>query len=398
MKNLLAFLFISFFMIVPSNAQAQVESTDTTLRLIEKNDGTKYIAIILSDNARELLIETQTIGKIYIPKSEVKRITLIENQDEIKNGELREESPFSTRYAFTNNALPIKRNDHYAMVNLFGPEVHFAVNDRLNLGVMTTWIGSPLIAVGKYTIPTSNKKVNFSIASMLGTSGYLQSFRGFGGLHWGTVTFGDRKNNISISGGFGYVNLGRRNYYWDDQTDTPTITYGSIVQDVQGEYTTDEGQLETYTDYQYNPETGVQETTLFEYFAYSRPNVPTETVRETFQASIVSIAGIFQLTSKASIFFDSMIGYGNGNFTTTDVSGGIEYIRDGNNVVAVNSSPYVYSVNRRSRPIVLYFMPGMRFQKNEDRAFQIAVAGVSVWDSGDNITFPLPLLSWFFKF
>mgnify|MGYP007023005132 CR=1 FL=1 len=28
----------------------------------------------------------------------------IENQDEIKNGELLEESPFSTRYAFTNNA------------------------------------------------------------------------------------------------------------------------------------------------------------------------------------------------------------------------------------------------------------------------------------------------------
>ena len=66
MKNLLAFLFISFLMIVPSNMQAQVESTDSTLRLIEKNDGTKYIAKILSDDARELLIETETIGKIYI--------------------------------------------------------------------------------------------------------------------------------------------------------------------------------------------------------------------------------------------------------------------------------------------------------------------------------------------
>ena len=107
---------------------------------------------------------------------------------------MREESPFSTRYAFfTNNALPIKRNDHYAMVDLFvGPEVHFCVNDRLNLGIMSTWIGSRWSLSSKYTIPTSNKKVNLC-ASMLGTTGYLNGFQGFGGLHWGTFTCKSQK-------------------------------------------------------------------------------------------------------------------------------------------------------------------------------------------------------------
>ena len=66
MKNLLALLFISFLISFSFNIYGQVESTDSTLRLIEKNDGTKYIAIILSDDARELLIETETIGKIYL--------------------------------------------------------------------------------------------------------------------------------------------------------------------------------------------------------------------------------------------------------------------------------------------------------------------------------------------
>ena len=55
---------------------------------------------------------------------------------------------------------------------------------------MTTWIGSPLIFVGKYTILKyyNNEKVNFSIGTMFGTSGYYlnESFAGFGGLHWGT--------------------------------------------------------------------------------------------------------------------------------------------------------------------------------------------------------------------
>ena len=395
MKYFLILFFTCSFLFV-NNSMAQSTPQDTSLRLIEKHDGTKYIAKIISDDGRELLLETEALGKLYLPKSEVKRISKIEDVGEIKDGEFREESPFTTRYAFTNNALPIKKNSHYTMVNLFGPEVHFAINDRFNIGVMSTWIGTPLVAVGKFTIPTSNEKINFSIASMIGSSGYLQSFRGFGGLHWGTVTFGDRKNNISISAGFGYLNPGTPNYNWNGNTET--ITYGTTDQYVIGEYTSEEGQMSTYTDYQYDPVTGVTEVVTFDYFEYYRPNVPRERVRNTQKAPIFSIAGIFQLTSRASIFFDSMFGLGMGDFTTLNIYGGREIITDVNgNVTNVDSSPYVYSVIK-SRPFALYFMPGMRFQKYENRAFQIAVAGVSLWDNGDTISFPLPIISWFFKF
>ena len=358
MKNFIVSIFAIVLISVSSQIHAQVKASDSTLRLIEKNDGTKYIAIILSDDARELLIETETIGKIYIPKSEVKRITLIENQDEIKNGELLEESPFSTRYAFTNNALPIKRNDHYALVNLFGPEAHFAVNDHLNIGVMSTWIGSPLVAVGKYTIPTSNKKVNFSIASMFGTTGYLNGFKGFGGLHWGTFTYGNRKNNISFSAGFGYIRPGT-------SQEIPGVYIGDSTI-----YTSADGT--DYVDYNY-------------------PNIPFQANDDLLKSPIISVAGIFQITSSASIFFDSMFAFGEVERSDID-----------RNYEGGNNSPLIISVTENQLVsetfAALYLMPGMRFQKNENRAFQIAVAGVSVWDSGDNITFPLPLISWFFKF
>ena len=358
MKNFIVSIFAIVLISVSVQIHAQVKVSDSTLRLIEKNDGTKYIAIILSDDARELLIETETIGKIYIPKSEVKRITLIENQDEIKNGELLEESPFSTRYAFTNNALPIKRNDHYAMVNLFGPEAHFAVNDHLNIGVMSTWFGSPLVAVGKYTIPTSNKKVNFSIASMFGTTGYLNGFKGFGGLHWGTFTYGNRKNNISFSAGFGYIRPGT-------SQETPGVYIGDSTI-----YTSADGT--DYVDYNY-------------------PNIPFQANDDLLKSPIISVAGIFQITSSASIFFDSMFAFGEVERSDID-----------RNYEGGDNSPLIISVTENQLVsetfAALYLMPGMRFQKNENRAFQIAVAGVSVWDSGDNITFPLPLISWFFKF
>ena len=397
MKYFLILFFTCSFLFV-NNSMAQSTPQDTSLRLIEKHDGTKYIAKIISDDGRELLLQTEALGKLYLPKSEVKRISKIEDVGEIKDGEFREESPFTTRYAFTNNALPIKKNSHYAMVNLYGPEVHFAVNDRLNIGIMTTWIGSPFVAVGKYTIPTSNKKINLSIASMIGSSGYLQSFRGFGGLHWGTITYGDRNNNISFSGGFGYFNPGTPNYDWSSSQPGSSVTYGTTSQNVLGEYTTDQGQMDIYNDYQYDQATGTSVVVSYEYFNYNRPDVPFETIRNTQKAPIFSIAGIFKLTNRASLFFDSMFGLGMGDFTTTNIYGGMEIIRDGNgNVIGVDSRPYVYSVVK-SRPFALYFMPGMRFQKYESRAFQIAVAGVSVWENGDSFTFPLPLISWFIKF
>ena len=74
MKHFLILLF-SFSLFLSFDSFSQSTPKDTTLRLVEKHDGTKYIAKILSDDGRELLLETEALGKIYIPKSEVKRIS-----------------------------------------------------------------------------------------------------------------------------------------------------------------------------------------------------------------------------------------------------------------------------------------------------------------------------------
>ena len=279
---------------------------------------------------------------------------------DIKDGEFREESPFTTRYAFTNNALPIRKRNHYAMINLFGPEVHFAASDRLNVGIMTTWIGSPLIAVGKYTIPTNNEKVNFSIGTMLGTSGYLNQFRGFGGLHWGTFTYGDRSNNISFSAGYGYFEGGGSN----------SLVPGEYVGD-SSVYTSSNGT--TTTDY---------------YYPY---NIPIERRGNMFSAPIFSLAGIVQITSRASLFFDSMLAFGKRQVRATQQSsiGGV----DAPYVVTITEGPPV-----TDKFMALYIMPGMRFQVNNNFAFQFSVAGVSAWQNDDVYSFPLPLASMLFKF
>ena len=70
MNRILAIAF--FFMIFNGGyAFSQVNPTDTNTYVIKKNNGVEYIGKILSDDGREVLILTESMGKIYIPKADI---------------------------------------------------------------------------------------------------------------------------------------------------------------------------------------------------------------------------------------------------------------------------------------------------------------------------------------
>jgi len=202
-------LFFILLMISFKGISQVEEHHPDSLYVVTLNSGEIRIGKIISDDGREVLLLSKEIGKIYIRKENIKSIApYVEKEFQNVHGELRAAGPFTTRYCFTTNSLPIKKNENYALVNLYGPEVHFAVSNRFSIGIISTWIASPFILATKYTIPTKNEKLNFGLGTLMGTSGYLNAFRGFGGLHWGMVTYGDRLNNITFSAGFSYIKSG----------------------------------------------------------------------------------------------------------------------------------------------------------------------------------------------
>lgn len=344
----------SVFAQVPT---ATAPATDTTKYLVTKNDGNEYVGLILSDDGREVLIQTQTLGKVYIPKSDIKSIRPLDLVDDVKRGEFNSAGVFTTRYQFTTNCFPIKKGENYAMINLYGPEVHFAVHKDFSVGVMSTWIGSPLALALKYTRGTANPKINYGVGALLGTSGYLNSGRGFGGLYWGMITYGDRRSNVTLSVGYGHFNDGDNYTY-------PITVY------VPGTYPTNGTWNANF------PVAGYEQV-------QNGVNV---------EAPIIGLAGQTKVGKKASFIYDCMylIGQSRNNQGFQEITYQYDPIIGGTTQATVGE--WINLSNRKQTALII--MPGMRFQRSDSKAFQISLAGVITQD----ISFPLPMASWFYRF
>lgn len=281
-------LGISVSQIQAQNITSEVQDTvKKEFYVIKKSDGAEYVGEVISDDGREVLVLTKSIGKIFIIKSDIVSMTRIDASKLSQSSDgiykdFRVEGPYTTRYFFTTNALPIKKKENYMMIGLQGPEVHFAVNDNLSLGVMATWIASPIALAAKYSFESkSESKTHFALGTIMASSGYLLQAQGFGGIHWATVTQGDRKSNVSFSAGYAYAKLHTENRVFNSN-------YIGMKYDVQYPF--------NYYNYSEDDELrnkGVDLSTgLF-----------TPKVRGS---AVLGISGITPIGQKASFIFDAL--------------------------------------------------------------------------------------------
>jgi len=414
MKNRVLLLIITFGFSF-SNIQAQdtikakdsiqdtyVETPERVLYLIKKTDGNEIFGYIISDDGREILLETKSIGNVYISKADIKEMVVVENKDnkELAYGEYRNAGPYTTRYYFTTNALPIKKREDYAMINLYGPEVHFAVTDNFSLGVMATWIASPIALAAKYSFD-SKSKTHFALGGIFGSSGYLYQGQAFGGLYFATLTQGDRKSNVSLSAGYGHVNMGGNNISYQPPIG-PKYCFGNNYSNSTC------GSQYTIT----NP-SAQQAVSQEVYDSYYNSSFDLYQ-KKSNDALALGVAGITPVGKKASFIFDAMafirsrerqdveyhdydvtVTYddyydANDNYTGTAVSRtGTFTIGEGE---LVNSGTKEYATT-------IILMPSMRFNASYNKAFQVALAGVINVGFNKRVTsFPVPMVSWLRSF
>jgi len=199
------FILLSFLCL----AKLSVSQSDTTVVLdtntyrFIKTDGGELIGKIMSQDARELYILTSDNRKIYIPQHIIKDMVLVKSSDFKSNGDFIGEDKFATRYFITTNGLPIVKGEHYVQWNLFGPDFQFGLGKNLGVGVMTSWLGTPVIGTIKKSW-TIGEKTQFAVGGLLGTGSWVAPEWG-GALPFGTLSFGNRSKNLAVSAGYGAI-------------------------------------------------------------------------------------------------------------------------------------------------------------------------------------------------
>lgn len=379
-----------------STAQAQQDSTAVEIKqdkpyyYAKKNDGQEYYGYLINDDGREILLETESIGKVYLLKSELSALKQVD-KDHAGSAEVPFEhghsGVFTTRYAFTTNAMPVKKGEHYAMLHLYGPELHFSVTDNVSLGVMTTWIGAPLALASKFSL-YSNEKTSVALGTIMGWSSYLGQGQNYGGLHWLTMTHGSRAANFSLSAGYGYLgglesyDVGRKYFY---QSYDPTA------------------------DYYVNPNAD---------FAISEGGYPSYEYlqgRSLITGLVFGFGGIVPVGNKSSFIFDSMILFGGrDNVTYTDKTITTTYESDWDwetGEPTMTTEDFVIGVGeldpgtlQNIDGFVAILMPSFRINNTDKKAIQITLSGI-IYQNRDYQTgatevrsFPAPFVTWLRQF
>lgn len=353
MKQLLKFMKISTCVLAcllcmqPAMAQPPNNlhsTTDEHIYLVVTYNNQEYVGTILSDDGREILLQTTRIGKIYILKSDIMLIQPYSDKKPFQSDRSFGNAPFATRYEITTNAFPLRKGMNYARFNLMGPEAHFAISDRFSIGIISTWVASPYLFIGKYSFAKNGSLHNFSVGTLLGNSGYLNNMRTWGGIHFGTYTYGTLENNFSISAGYGYL--------------FPGVTERQAP---AGIYYTQQDYANAQEDRYLNPAHG-----------------PT-----------FSMATLLKAGSKASFIFDSMFAYWG---TKTNLV---------NSSIIGTSTRYIVT-HGNSKAFVAILMPGLRFQSKDNSAFQVSLNTVSIRTFENSNDFPdsfaVPSISWFKRF
>lgn len=198
-------MFFTFILTIANHAIAQVDTTKTTdkLYIIITYEGGEFIGKIISQDAREILIETQDRGQILIPKYQIKEMKELKPGELSPSGEYIPAQIFATRYFITTNGLPIEKGESYILWNLYGPDFQFGVGKNLSVGILTTWFGVPIIGSVKYSLQLG-ENTSLGIGTLLGTGSWAAPEFGLA-LPYTALTFGNRRSNLTFSAGYGAV-------------------------------------------------------------------------------------------------------------------------------------------------------------------------------------------------
>ncbi|HCE56658.1 MAG TPA: hypothetical protein DER09_02400 [Prolixibacteraceae bacterium] len=182
---------------------------DTILVQIETNDGNEFIGELITEDDIKIVIKTEKLGEITIPKTDIKRRDTVQFQ-QIKDGKLWFENPQSTRYFWSPNGYGLKKNEgYYQNIWVLWNQFSYGVTNNFSIGAgiiplfLFGGTPTPVFATMKFSIPVKENKVNVAAGAIAGTI-LGESETGFG-IVYGLSTFGSPDANVTFGLGYGFA-------------------------------------------------------------------------------------------------------------------------------------------------------------------------------------------------
>jgi len=221
MKNSLAFfsciaLSLGSLMAQSSGPSAQSTTDSSKVYVIEMNNNNTIQGELISDDGREIGIKTSDRGLIFIPKYEIKSMTLAEALPEIANKKVFP-NPHPGRYFYSPSGISMKQGDaYYQAIYYLVFQAQYAITDHWSVGATTSIILSPILLNFKYTHDIGTQDKLHFVTGMQGGSISAWSSDNSLGVAYAGLTFGNAEHNLTLNGGALYTK------YLDYQYDPAT--------------------------------------------------------------------------------------------------------------------------------------------------------------------------------
>lgn len=165
---------------------------------IKTIEGKEFSGRVLEMDSNSIGILLDNKEMLTLQKTEIATINF---DKKIGSGNDKSHEVYATRYIFTPSYLRMEKGDNYGRIAIWGAELDYAISKRFTLGMMMTWLGSPMALNGKFAFPIS-EKVHLGFGCLLAWGGLFFP-SGVAALPFGGITFGDARKNITLTGGYG---------------------------------------------------------------------------------------------------------------------------------------------------------------------------------------------------
>ncbi|MDI9357178.1 MAG: hypothetical protein QM536_09170 [Chitinophagaceae bacterium] len=213
-------IFLGKMQVNTKNIEDIEKVTQEHLFSIQTKNNTSFVTgHIVNINKSSIQMEVLHMGIVEVPFQKIQSIAITQQE----SSKYRFTNPHPTRYAVTHSAIPLKKKEAYfqnflVLFNGF----QYGVTDNFSIG------GGSFVPFVLFMNPRFGFRVADNVylggGAFLGTS---TIFHAFFGVIYGTATYGNKENNISVNVGWGGTNMFSNAGSWE-WLDSPIITISAM--------------------------------------------------------------------------------------------------------------------------------------------------------------------------